>query len=229
MRGSNLQVWIEGNKLHEGAEAIVFEGFWLGKPAIKKFRRVRKWRHPELDQRLTKSRLSAEVRTLLKLQNLGFPCPPVYHINLKDGTMFMGKIEGITMVKLLQSNISTHDSDKLFSKLGKILRRLHLCGITHGDLTTTNIIISDSKIILIDFGLSQSTYEVEAFGLDFHVLHECLQATHPSFPDAMKKIIQSYLSSDEKQFKEFEGGVVPLSKDVVARFEQIKGRVRYHD
>ena len=63
-------MWIEEKKLHEGAEAIVTSGYWLGKPAIKKFRRPRKWRHPELDSRLTKSRLTSEVRTLLKLQQL---------------------------------------------------------------------------------------------------------------------------------------------------------------
>ena len=224
-----MQVWIEGEKVHEGAEAIVSDGFWLGKPAIKKFRRVRKWRHPELDRRLTKSRLSAEVRTLLKLQNFGFPCPSIYHINLKEGTMFMEKIEGMTLVKELQSNLPKEESDKIFSNLGKLLRELHLCGITHGDLTTTNIIISDINVILIDFGLSQSTFEVESFGLDFHVLHECLQATHPNYPDAMEKIIHSYLSYDEKSPKQFEGGIIPLSKDVINRFEQIKGRVRYHD
>ena len=62
-------MWIEEKKLHEGAEAIVTSGYWLGKPAIKKFRRPRKWRHPELDSRLTKSRLTSEVRTLLKSPN----------------------------------------------------------------------------------------------------------------------------------------------------------------
>ncbi len=222
-------MWIEGEKLHEGAEAIVTEGFWLGKPAIKKFRRVRKWRHPELDYRLTKSRLIAESRTLLKLQHFAFPCPSIYHLNLKKGIMYMEKIKGITLVQTLQSQIPKNDSDLIFTKLGKILRELHLCGITHGDLTTTNIIISGDEVILIDFGLSQSTFEVESFGLDFHVLYECLQATHPNYPEAMQKIIESYLNFNQEFRNESEGGIIPPSKDVISRFEQIKSRVRYHD
>ena len=233
-----MQVWIEGEKLHEGAEAIVTEGFWLGKPAIKKFRRVRKWRHPELDYRLIKSRLTAEARTLLKLQLLGFPCPSIYHLNLNNGTLYMERIEGNPLVKIfhkmikenLNSDINLELSEQIFLELGIVLRKLHLCGITHGDLTTTNIILNPyDKIVLIDYGLSESTFEVEPYGLDFHVLHECLQATHPMFPNAMGKIVESYLDFDGSNFEEFVGGTIPTSKEVINRFEQIKGRVRYHD
>ena len=83
---------------------------------------------------------------------------------------------------------------------------------------------------LIDFGLSQSTFEVESYGLDLHVLYECLQATHPDHPKAMQKIVDSYLEiNSEISEKSFEGGKIPTSNEVISRFEQIKGRVRYHD
>jgi len=227
---SHMQVWIEGEKLHEGAEAIVKSGFWLGKPAIKKFRRPRKWRHPELDSRLTKSRLTSEVRSLLKLQQLNFPCPSIFHLELKNGIMFMEKIEGRTLVQILKDELSLETSKEIFHELGKILRKLHLCGTTHGDLTTTNIILNENKIVLIDYGLSQSTFEVESYGLDFHVLYECLQATHPDFPNAMEQIIESYLNfKDSENYMKFEGGTIPKAKEIISRFEQIKSRVRYHD
>ena len=122
-------MWIEEKKLHEGAEAIVTSGYWLGKPAIKKFRRPRKWRHPELDSRLTKSRLTSEVRTLLKLQQLDFPTPSIFNLDLKNGIMFMEKVEGDTLVIKLKNELSLIDSKEIFSKLGALLRRLHLCGL----------------------------------------------------------------------------------------------------
>jgi len=225
-----LQVWIEQEKLHEGAEAIVTSGFWFGRPAVKKFRRARTWRHPELDSRLTKSRLTSEARTLLKLQQLDFPCPSIYHLNLNNGTLYMERIEGTPLVKNLNSEITLELSEKIFLELGTVLRQLHLCGITHGDLTTTNILLSpDDKIVLIDYGLSQSTFEVESYGLDFHVLYECLQATHPNFPNAMQQILESYINYNDSKSEEFAGGKIPTSKEVISRFEQIKGRVRYHD
>ncbi len=224
-----MQVWIEDEKLHEGAEAIVTSGQWLGKPAIKKFRRPRAWRHPELDSRLIKSRLGSEVRTLLKLQQLGFYCPSIYHLDLKNGIIHMEKIPGNTLVEELRSNLPIKNSEKIFSDLGKILRELHLCATTHGDLTTTNMILNENKLALIDYGLSQSTFEVESYGLDFHVLYECLQATHPNYPDAMNQVIDSYLQCKSSQSDlKFEGGIIPQAKEVVSRFNQIKGRVRYH-
>ena len=225
-----MQVWIEQEKLHEGAEAIVTSGYWMGKPAVKKHRRPRTWRHPELDSRLTKSRLTSEARTLLKLQHLNFSGPSIYHLNLNDGILYMERVGGEPLVKSLNSEMSLETSSKIFNELGKLLRNLHLCGITHGDLTTTNIILDSlGEITLIDYGLSQSTFEVEPYGLDFHVLHECLQATHPMFPNAMEQIIESYLNLEESDLEEFAGGTIPTSKEVITRFEQIKGRVRYHD
>jgi Kae1-associated kinase Bud32 len=226
-----LQVWIEEEKLHEGAEAIVTSGFWFGRPAVKKFRRARTWRHPELDSRLTKSRLTGEVRALLKLQQLDFPCPSIYHLNLSNSTMFMERIEGIPLVMNLNSNDSLENTEKLFTQLGNMLRKLHLCGITHGDLTTTNIILNSiGNIFLIDYGLSQSTFEVESYGLDLHVLYECLQATHPNYPDAMQQLVDSYLRYDDfNSMEKFEGGTIPTASEVISRFDQIKGRVRYHD
>ena len=223
-------MWIEEKKLNEGAEAIVTSGYWLGKPAIKKFRRPRKWRHPELDSRLTKSRLTSEVRTLLKLQQLDFPTPSIFNLDLKNGIMFMEKVEGETLVIKLKNELSLIDSKEIFSKLGALLRRLHLCGTTHGDLTTTNIILNEDRLVLIDYGLSQSTFEVESYGLDFHVLYECLQATHPNFPEAMNQIVESYLDYDDSKSQiQFEGGTIPKSEEIISRFEQIKSRVRYHD
>jgi len=224
-----MQVWIENKKLHEGAEAIVTSGHWLGRPAVKKFRRPRSWRHPELDSRLIKSRLNSEVRTLLKLQQLGFRCPSIYHLDLKNGIILMERVLGITLVEELRSNISFQTSEKVFSELGKILRELHLCGITHGDLTTTNIILNEEKLVFIDYGLSHSTFETESYGLDFHVLYECLQATHPNYPNAMEQVINSYLDYEKSDLDlKFEGGIIPKATEVISRFNQIRGRVRYH-
>ena len=62
-------MWESGELLHEGAEATVTEGFWLGRKAVLKSRRPRAYRHPDLDRRLTKQRLSVEARVLSKLSD----------------------------------------------------------------------------------------------------------------------------------------------------------------
>ena len=51
-----------------------------------------------------------------------------------------------------------------------MIRRLHEIGISHGDLTTHNVMVSEDNLHLIDFGLSRQSPELEHFGLDLQVL-----------------------------------------------------------
>ena len=55
----------------------VFETVYWGKPAILKQRFEKKYRHPTLDAKLTKQRLSMEVRGMLKARKLGLCTPGV--------------------------------------------------------------------------------------------------------------------------------------------------------
>ena len=49
-------------RLYLGAEAEVWRGSWMGLPAVRKQRRLRSWRHPDLDDRLGRRRMLAEAR-----------------------------------------------------------------------------------------------------------------------------------------------------------------------
>ncbi|KAK5956401.1 serine/threonine-protein kinase bud32 [Knufia fluminis] len=59
--------------LTQGAEALVYKTHFLDEstPAILKFRPSKAYRHPTLDARLTKQRVLAEARVLVKLSGLG--------------------------------------------------------------------------------------------------------------------------------------------------------------
>ena len=55
-------------------------------------------------------------------------------------------------------------------EVGALIRRLHEEDISHGDLTTHNILIDDSgDLYLIDFGLARVSPELEHMGLDLQV------------------------------------------------------------
>ena len=56
--------WVEDVVLHDGAEARTISGEWFGTNAVMKIRRPKGYRHPSLDQSLTKRRLYAEARIL---------------------------------------------------------------------------------------------------------------------------------------------------------------------
>ena len=95
-------------------------------------------------------------------------------------------------------------------------------GISHGDLTTHNVMVSEDDLHLIDFGLARQSPELEHFGLDLQVLRECLGSSHTNIPDAIERVCQGYMDS-ECQNSDSESAI-----NVIERFHKIVGRVRYH-
>ena len=75
MAGEGIAMWNEESVLHIGAEATATAGTWMGIRAGLKKREPRAYRHPSLDRKLTRQRLSAEARILARLQKIGFPSP----------------------------------------------------------------------------------------------------------------------------------------------------------
>ena len=227
-----MQAWIKEKQLHVGAEATVTAGHWLGIPAVMKVRNPREWRHPDLDLRLTTQRMNAEVKILNRLSYSRLPTPHLLDIDTKKTTMITTLLDGKPLVEILRAkDKSTQEYEKIFSEIGTCIRRLHRIGITHGDLTTNNMLWDLEKgISLVDFGLAKITYELEHYGLDFHLMYECFGASHPEQNRAMEIIVKSYLGYDisEGLPELSKGGELPLAENVIERFEQIKTRVRYH-
>ncbi len=203
--------WVGAEMLHQGAEAIVHAGTWMGEEAVLKQRQPRKWRHPDLDARLTKARMSAEVRLLRRLHLAGLPVPVLFAIDATEGWMITSRMPGGPLFEHLRNG----GGSEMLEELGATISRIHSIGISHGELTTHKILWdSDFGLSIIDFGLSQITDDLEPMGLDLQVLNECLKASHPSIEGAIDRVVSGYLS---------QGG-----EDVVARFNDIRGRVRYH-
>ena len=220
MGEEGIPMWIHLENIHEGAEATVSTGLWLGKVSVLKSRRSRGYRHPDLDRRLTRQRLAAESRILNRLSSEGFPSPSIIHLDDRNSNILMSKIEGKTLHDLLKSKEA--GSSEL-RKLGTTIRILHEFGVSHGDLTTHNVMVSKGgSISLIDFGLSRQSPEIEHLGLDLQVLNECLSASHSSIPDAIEQVCNGYISAGNKE------KLAPSAEMVVERFRKITGRVRYH-
>ena len=67
--------FVPAERLHLGAEAEVWSGTWMGLDAVRKLRRPRKWRHPDLDHRLGYRRMMSESRLLIRLKRSGVNVP----------------------------------------------------------------------------------------------------------------------------------------------------------
>lgn len=223
-----MQAWAEGERLHVGAEAEVIAGRWHGRSAVLKKRRPRGWRHPDLDASLTKKRMTNEIKLTIWLASRGAPVPAIWDVDIEESKIIMEKIEGKPLIEILQSN--EHD-EKLLIDVGRAIRELHRNAVNHGDLSTNNILVTNKReVVLIDLGLSSREYDVEGFGIDLHVLHEILRASHPNVKGAMDLVLKGYVSLDEELGEPIAapGGMPPDAVDVVKRLQQIMTRVRYH-
>ena len=225
-------VFQPNERLHLGAEAEVWSGLWMGRQAVRKIRRKRGWRHPNLEKRLGFRRLLSEARLLIRARRVGLEVPAIWDVDLDKGILVMEMLPGRPLIELLRDDNSTQDMirNSLYNS-GALVRRLHRLAITHGDLSTNNILIDDDlSAHLVDFGLASIDYEVERFGIDLHVIDEILGASHPSIEGGIDIFLKGYLDEESRlgPAKEQTGGVVPTADAVMKRLEQVRSRVRYH-
>jgi Kae1-associated kinase Bud32 len=165
---------------------------------------------------------------MIKMYGKGVPLPALYDVDLAKKVIIMEKISGKPLIEILNGK---GDHAAILQALGRSIRMLHREAVIHGDLSTNNVIISsEGDAFLIDLGLSKQEYDVEHFGIDLHVLHEILRASHPSVVNAIEYVLEGYLLIDEKLGppKKGPGGEIPPAKMCVKRLEAIKQRVRYH-
>ena len=97
--------------ISQGAEARVFSTTFLGKPCVVKQRFRKKYRHPVLDQKLTRSRLFAECRSLMKARILGVQAPTVLFVDKRSSSIFMERVEGKSLKEVLKSIAAEEDEE----------------------------------------------------------------------------------------------------------------------
>lgn len=214
--------WSEGPLIHEGAEGLVHLGYWFNEAAVMKVRRPRGYRDPSLDRALTKTRILSEIRILRQMHHIGMNTPLILDADINSGTIVMTQIAGRPLFEHLRSPAMSEDSARgVLHMVGATIRQLHLNGASHGDLTTHNIMWDEEGGVgLIDFGLGRLSPEIESLGQDIQVLNECLSASHPDHPYGLDEVLKGY--ADQQDAGE------PSANEVIERFNQIRGRVRYH-
>ncbi len=159
--------------IKRGAEAILYlESDGLVKERIKK-----SYRLSEIDQKLRKSRTRKEARLMLEAKRAGVDIPNIVSVNEDNFKITMDFIEGNRLKEFL--NETDDDSrKKIAEEVGKSVGLLHKNGIVHGDLTTSNMILKDGRIFLIDFGLGDFSRRTENQAVDLSVLREAFKSTH---------------------------------------------------
>lgn len=203
--------------LELGAEAILFVTKWMERPMVVKYRLNKSYRIEAIDNRMRFQRTISEARILMALKELNIPVPLVYDVFPDQALIFMEYIDGIrlkdAMHSLKLSEVLTYSQ-----LLGKYIAQMHNASIAHGDLTTSNILLTDSgQFYLIDFGLSRNDVGIEEQAMDLHLYNRVLQSSHGKYSERM---YSSFLSG---YLDEYKGDI----KGVLDRVDGIELRGRY--
>lgn len=165
--------------LKKGAESELHLLDWYGQPAVSKIRVCKKYRHMNLDLTLRKHRTLHESRIMSFAKIIGVRTPFIYFLNIKNFEIIMEYIDGNVLKNIFSPN--------LCFDLGMIAANLHINNIIHGDLTTSNFILTSKNCLtVIDFGLSFYSERIEDKASDIRLFKEILNSVHvdlfePSF------------------------------------------------
>ena len=179
----------------KGAEASLYLADWHERKAIIKTRIPKKYRPAALDEQIRTYRTIHEAQLMHEAKVAGVPAPLIYMVNVPEATIIMECIEG-QQVKQLLNGAPQERRHEICIQIGTLIGKLHSHGLIHGDLTTSNMILSsEDKIVFVDFGLGEKNTEVEAQGVDLHLMKRALQSTHyPFWEDCFKQVLCGYAS-----------------------------------
>ncbi len=179
--------------LKKGAEASLFLADWHERKVIIKVRIPKKYRPTELDEQIRSYRTIHEPQLIHEAKAAGVPTPLIYMVNVHDSSITMEYIQG-HQIKQLLNTVSKAKQHDLCVKMGESIAQLHSHGLIHGDLTTSNMILNpEGKIFFVDFGLGEKNIELEAKGVDLHLLKRALQSTHYLFwEECLKNVMSGY-------------------------------------
>ncbi|MBR9677769.1 MAG: Kae1-associated serine/threonine protein kinase [Nanoarchaeota archaeon] len=190
-----------------GAEAKIYvQGDKILKDRIRKDYRIK-----EIDERIRKERTRKESRLLQKAIRAGVKAPRVKETEKYRITM--ENIKGELVKDFLDKNPDKHVS--VCKKIGEAVASLHDYSIIHGDLTTSNLILHENQVYVIDFGLGNHSQKVEDKAVDVHLFKQALKSKHSQIHE---KCYKSFLKTYSKT-KDFE--------KVMKRLEKVERRGRY--
>jgi len=195
------------NVIAQGAEALLIKK----NSHLLKRRVIKGYRLPELDEKIRKQRTKRESKILEKTAKL-IPVPKLIAVRDKEKEIDMEFIEGKRLSDHLES---LPNAEWICNQIGKHIAKLHDNSIIHGDLTTSNMIFSDSKLYFIDFGLSFISDRIEDKAVDLHLIKEALEAKHfENYEKFFKAVLKGYKSS--KNYKQ-----------TLERLKKVESRGRY--
>jgi N6-L-threonylcarbamoyladenine synthase/protein kinase Bud32 len=193
-----------------GAEAVVeFLPDADDPTTVRKRREPKAYRHPALDDRLRRERVTMEARLTSEARRQGVPTPLVRDVDRQEATLefeYVGEAD-------LRERLADGDATDAVRDLGRHLATLHGAELVHGDPTTRNVRVDGERTYCIDFGLGYHSGHVEDHAMDLHVACQSLDGTANDPERYRAALLDGYRESG--------------SERVVTQLDAVEGRGRY--
>ncbi|HEX7031379.1 MAG TPA: KEOPS complex kinase/ATPase Bud32 [Nitrososphaera sp.] len=169
----------------KGAEADIYLIEWGCRPAISKVRTPKPYRHSELDQAIRRQRAVHEASFMSAAKSAGVMSPFVHFVDPAKAEIIMEFVQG--------DNVRDVLTPDLCHEMGRYAAMLHARNIIHGDLTTSNF-ITNTKLVLLDFGLSYYSERTEDMATDIRLIKEVFTSAHIAVKNAFLRFVEGYAS-----------------------------------
>lgn len=212
--------------LRKGAEANIYLANFMGRKVIVKKRIRKTYRIREIDKKLREYRTIHEAQLLHQAKKVGVPTPIIYFVDREKFELVMEYIEGLRLKDYLETK-SHGKALELCFRLGELIGKLHKNGIIHGDLTTSNIILTfDWKMFIVDFGLGFYSTTIETQGVDLYLLKQVFESFHYRIAKkCFSAVLEGYKKTvGEERFVEVEKKMGEIS----VRGRYIPPKERFH-
>lgn len=200
------------NILYQGAEAKICKSKFMGFDVVEKRRISKSYRIKEIDSQLIYYRTREEAKLISEARKNGVSVPIIFDVDQEKGIIIMEYLKG-KRIKDIFNKIGEEERANICKKIGISIGRLHKNNLIHGDITTSNMIYQEGKIHFIDFGLGEINSEIEAKGVDLHVLMEAIESAHSKFSNFFKYVLDGYKS----EYMEEAGSVIKKIDEIVKR------------
>ncbi len=198
--------------IYQGAEAKICISKYMNFDVVEKRRLKKGYRIKQIDESLISTRTKEETKLMIAARKAGVSVPIIYDVDLLKGIITMEYLKG-KRIKDILNDIDEKNRMRICIKIGKSIARFHNNDIIHGDITTSNMIILNDKIHFIDFGLGEINSEIEAKGVDLHVLMEAIESTHSKYSNCFNYVLEGY----KKELKQDANQVFKKIQDIVKR------------
>ncbi|CEG48585.1 bud32 protein kinase [Plasmopara halstedii] len=192
--------------ISQGAEAKVYETDFVGRACIVKERVKKSYRLPVLDKKLSHRRLVQEVRCILKCRRAGILTPVIYMVDEDKSRLYMEKVLGGSLKDYLRRaykldpTYGAQATQKAYH-IGEAIAKMHDADIVHGDLTTSNMMLSSddaTNVTLIDFGLASSQPLPEDKAVDLYVMERAFASTHVNSELLVEEVLRAYRAKSRR-------------------------------